>query len=196
MTTTAAAYATTWMWQTGANDSILGNDGSCIDNTDATCPATLQGIEFSAGGYEVFGDAILFESADGLTYEPYVCSNAAKQKADATISTDGYKAAGLTSQKYSTAKWAYINKQNFNGEIFFAETDESATSATYTKDGFYKKPSTTKSACREWLAFGSLIVGSGSGGLSCLDGSCGLGNAGRNILTRLSPNGNRGELTA
>ena len=196
MTTTTATYATTWMWQTGANDDILGNDGSCTNNTDATCPATLQGIEFSVGGYEVFGDVILFESADGLTYEPYVCSNTAKQKADATISTDGYKAAGLTSAKYSSAKWAYINKQNFNGEIFFGETSESATSATYTKDAFHKEASATKSVHREWLAFGTLSHGSGDGGLSCLYGGIGLGVACWALLARLSPNGNRGELTA
>ena len=196
MTTTTSTYATAWHWQTGSNDNILGNDGSRNVNTDGYSPAKLQGIEFSVGGYEVFGDVILFESADGLTYEPYVCSNATKQKANATISTDGYKASGLTSQKYDAAGYKYINKQNFNGEIFFGETDESATSATHTRDAFYKDSSTTKSAHREWLAFGNLGRGSLVGGLSSLTGIYGLGGASWTILARLSPNGNRGELTA
>ncbi len=195
ITTTTASYITGWHWQTGANDNILGNDGSVGSCTDMMHPATMQGIEFTVGGYEILGDTILYLSADGLTYEPYVCKNATKQRSNATISTDGYTASGLTSQKFDTDKWTGITKQNFNGEIFFGETSESATTSMYTKDQLYKHSTAIKNVYRVWLAFGHLSLGS-YGGLSFLTGNNALGHTYWHFLARLSPNGNRGELTA
>ena len=194
ISTLTTSYVTTWHWQSGSNDKILGNDGGCIISTNGQCAGKLQGIEFAVGGYEVFGDVILY--LDGENYCLYTVSNATKQKSSAKITTDGYTDTGLRSAQPATASWNYISKLGFDGRELFQEGTSNGSSSKFYRDPFYKYSVDTKSVYREWLAFGFLSDGSGFGGLSCLRGSFGLGTSYWYFLARLSPNGNRGELTA
>ena len=68
-----------------------------------------------------------------------------------------------------------------------------ATSNTGFSDGLYIDKET--SGQREWLAFGSLYLGSMAGAW-ILDGGNGLGHTHWRVLSRLSPNGMYGNRKA
>lgn len=87
----------------------------------------------------------------------------------------------------------YIKKEVYAKGIYFPVL-AGGSSSTYHRDGFYMNAASVGN--REWLAFGDLHNGVGSGGLSILLGIIGLSNAWWYILARLSPNGNRGEWAA
>ncbi len=182
--TEGTTYISSFHWQTGSCDNVLGNDGSPTNCTSGKYPAKLQGIEFASGGYEVYADVILNlylgEDEETYYYEPYVCKLRANQS---TSITANYEASGLTCEQPSSASWQYIKKRSYALGVFFA-TDVGGSSSTYLRDGLYMNTATV--GTREWLAFGSLAAGVGYGGLSCLNGNNGLSNANWNILARIS----------
>ena len=190
---TGTTYISTWHWRSGTCDNVLGNDGSPYSPGSGKYPAMIQGIEYSVGGYEVYADVILNlykDSNDVYWYEPYLVNRSAQQS---TGITSNYKATGLKCQQPDASNWLYIKKEGYAKGIYFPVL-VGGSSSTYHRDGFYMNAA--NAGTREWLAFGSLGSGVGSGGLSALIGINGLSDAGWNILARLSPNGNRGEWAA
>lgn len=180
----------TWHWKSGTCDNVLGNDGSPATPNNGKYPAKLQGIEYSVGGYEVMSDVILSE--DTTNYMVKIVNDVSKQHKS---SVSNYDDLGFESPKPASAAWEYIRKLSFKKGVFFAEDTQGASSSTYTRDAFYKDAAAS-TGTREWLAFGYLSYGTGSFGLSSLDGSDALSIATWYFLARLSCNGNRGEWTA
>ena len=191
--TTGTTYISTWHWRSGTCDNVLGNDGSPDSPGSRKYPAMIQGIEYSVGGYEVYADVIMNlykDSNDVYWYEPYLVNRSAQQS---TGITSNYKATGLKCQQQDASDWFYIKKEGYAKGIYFPVL-VGGSSSTYHRDGFYMNAASA--GTREWLAFGRLGTGVGSGGLSTLSGDGGLSSAGWYVLARLSPNGNRGEWAA
>ncbi|WP_165247459.1 hypothetical protein [Adlercreutzia sp. ZJ141] len=187
--TAGTTYISSFHWATGTTDGVRGNDGSPKSCTSGKYPAKLQGVEYMVGAYEVIGDAIFSE--DTQAYSAYTCSDATKQASSVTAD---YVDAGLRLPKAATAGWAYIKKQGFSCGVTMP-TVTGGSSSTYTRDAFYSDAAAT-TGLREVLLFGSLFLGAAPAGLSCGSGLYGLGNAHWYIVSRLSPNGNRGEYDA
>jgi len=186
-------YISTWHWETGYTDSVLGNDGSPVSYTNGKYPAKLQGIEYMVGGYEVYADVILNLTQEGgeYYYEPYVVRSSGKQS---TAITGDYEATGIKLLQPAESSWQYTKKLAYSKGCFFCCEYEGGSSTTYTRDGAYLNAAAV--GTREWLAFGRLTAGAAHGGLSAFGGDSGLSNAHWGFLARLSPNGNRGELSA
>lgn len=190
--TAGSTIVSTYAWPTGSNDRILGNDGSKDAPGSGKYAGTIQGIEFAVGVYEVMADVILNQDAEN--YYAFICNLVANQ---ATSITSNYVDIGLKSKKNSAGGgWEYIKKLDFAKGVFFGTETAGGSSSTYTKDAFYKNGTNTTSGTREWLAFGYLSDGSSSGGMSYLVGCNALSFASWIIGGRVSPNGNRGELSA
>ena len=189
--TTGTTIISTYHWKSGTNDTVLGNDGSIVSASNGKFPAMIQGIEYAVGGYEVMADVIL-DIKDGY-YTPYI---ACQKKYQATSVTANMKASELKSAQPTSDSWNYIRKLSYDGEIFFGTDTTGGSSSTFTRDAFCKAGVNVATATKEWLAFGGLAGGSGFAGLACLRGDGSLGTATWYILSRLSPNGNRGELAA
>ena len=195
--TDGTTVISTWLWDTGSTDCVLGNDGSPVSNTSGKYPAKLQGIEFANGAYEVYADAILKtyqdpEDTSKYYYEPYIVLDSSKQ---ATSITDDYKATGLKLVQPSANGWYYQAKQGFAKGMFYCSSFAGASSSTYHKDGIYLL-SKNSGNIYEVISFGSLDSGVAVGGLSCVHCYGGVSLAYWRISARLSPNGNRGELAA
>ena len=188
--TAGTTIVSTYAWPAGTNDKILGNDGSKDAPGSGKYPGTIQGIEFAVGVLEVMADIILNQDAE--YYYAFICNTVAKQS---TSITADYVDIGIKSRKNSEkGGWEFIRKLGFAKGVFFGTETTGASSSTFTRDAFYKNGTNTTSGQREMLAFGRLNFGTGAGGLSYLTGNLGLGYALWNIGSRLSPNGNRGEL--
>lgn len=192
--TAGTTIVSTLHWKTGSCDSVLGNDGSPVSNTDSKHPRKLQGIEFNVGGYEVLADVILSEELieSHSHYVPAIVRRSAQQTT--SITANYTKIYDLAIANPAAAGWQYIKKEKYTNGMYFANM-VGGSSSTFTRDAFYMdKDSTT--GTREYLAFGSLGGGLATGGLSFLYGGLGLATAAWHFLARLSPNGNRGEWTA
>lgn len=85
-------YLNTWMWMSGSNDGVLGNDGSPNSCTNSMNPAMIQGIEYSVGGYDVLSDVILW--LDETDYCQYVVADESNKTVNATNTTTGYQDTG------------------------------------------------------------------------------------------------------
>lgn len=195
--TDGTTIVSSYIWDTGTTDNVKGNDGSPVSCTSGKYPAKLQGIEYMNGAYEVYADCILKTSQDESDaakyyYEPYIVKNAAKQS---TSVTADYKATGLKLVQPTTTNWYYQAKQGFAQGMFYCQRTKGASSSTYHHDGVYLLAN-NKGNSYELLSFGSLYDGVAYGGLSYVVCSSGLAFAYWVISARLSPNGNRGELTA
>ena len=192
--TEGTTYISTWHWDTGTTDAVLGNDGSMTSNTSGKYPGKLQGIEFMNGAYEIVADVILQMSYDDdgyCYYEPYIVRTSANQS---TSITTNYEETGLQCyDEVTTASWQYIKKFAFGFGFFFPDS-VGGSSSTYTRDGFYQ--AVPASQTREWLARGGLHNGSGYAGLSALTGNHALSNSTWYCAGRLSAAGNRGEWVA
>lgn len=185
-------YISTFYWQTGSTDGVLGNDGSPVSCTSGKYPAKLQGIEYMNGGYEVFADVILNLYADEngvYWYEPYTVNRTAKQ---ANSITSDYTASGVRCQQAEKEGWSYIKKLGYANGVWFPVL-LGGSSSTYTRDGFFSQANTN--GTREWFARGYLLSGPVVGGLSTISGQSELWSTYWYTLSRLSPCGNRGEWT-
>lgn len=190
--TTTDLFLTTMMWYTGSTDSVRGNDGAVVLNNKSVCK--IQGIEWGYGCYETLGDTIeqYFEE-NGQNYAGYyICRDASKIVSG---SAADHELMGRIACPASSS-WNYIKKlfgTNNAPECMLPEDITGASSSTYTRDAYYVE--NASSGLREWLSFGYLYYG-GFGGMSCVNGSAGLGYTDWGIGGRLSTTGNRGERAA
>lgn len=191
--TGGSTIISTFHWACGSCDSVKGNDGSPVSNTDSKHPFRLQGIETMVGGYEVYTDVIMnIEAIENISYYvPYITKRAANQSSSITANYTGL--TDLKVQCPASAGWQYPRRLKYKSGVAYP-ADLGGSSSTYLRDGFYMNAQGA-TATREWLAFGNLNSGA-SAGLSFVRGLSGLTYRDWNSLPRLSPTGNRGEWTA
>lgn len=195
--TDGTTIVSSWLWDTGSTDCVLGNDGSPVSCTSGKYPAKLQGIEYANGAYEVYADVILKTSQDAedtskYYYEPYIVRDSTKQ---ASSVTSDYTATGLKLLQPASSSWYYQAKQGFAKGMFYCSSIDGASSSTYHKDGIYLL-SKNAGNIYEVISFGHLSRGVADGGLSDVGCNAGVSLAYWYFSARLSPNGNRGELAA
>lgn len=194
--TTLTTCISTMPWRTGSTDSVLGSDGSPFSNTDNKNPFKIQGIETGYGAYEVLSNVFMdiVTDEDGTPKrDVYICMDASLLTTDMNAAKTRYKkvAAQVT---YTAASWKYISKCFVDPALgIMVPTETKAGSTTGFCNGLYTDSGT--SGQREWLSLGYL----GSGalyGLWILYAHGGVGNAGWDIVSGVSPNGTRGEWQA
>lgn len=194
--TTLTTCISTMPWRTGSTDSVLGSDGSPFSNTDNKNPFKIQGIETGYGAYEVLSNVFMdiVTDEDGTPKrDVYICMDASLLTTDMNAAKTRYKkvAAQVT---YTAASWKYISKCFVDPALgIMVPTETKAGSTTGFCNGLYTDSGT--SGQREWLSLGYL----GSGtlyGLWILHANYGVGYAGWNFVSSVSPNGTRGEWQA
>ena len=194
--TTLTTCISTMPWRTGSTDSVLGSDGSPFSNTDNKNPFKIQGIETGYGAYEVLSNVFMdiVTDEDGTPKrDVYICMDASLLTTDMNAAKTRYKkvAAQVT---YTAASWKYISKCFVDPALgIMVPTETKAGSTTGFCNGLYTDSGT--SGQREWLSLGYLGNGAFCG-LWILSASYGVGSAGWNIVSGVSPNGTRGEWQA
>ena len=165
----------TFAWQTGTNDNVLGNDGSAASPSGGKYPAMIQGIEYSVGIYEVYGD-MLMQANPATTEYPlgyytfFVCKDASKRSTDVTANYTELPAK-LPYVTNTTAAWRYIKTMSWSNGIIVPTDCNGGSSTTYTRDAFYFLATPNSRTTRERLCFGVLNHGVGNGGLSNSNGN-------------------------
>lgn len=160
----------TFAWQNGSCDDVLGNDGSPASPSTGQYPAMIQGIEYSVGLYEVCGD-ILMQANPATTEYPlgyytfFVCKDASKRSTDVTANYTELPAK-LPYVTNTTAAWRYIKTMSWSNGIIVPTDCSGGSSTTYTRDSFYFLATPNSRTTRERLCFGHLGTGVGIGGLS------------------------------
>ena len=194
--TTLTTCISTMPWRTGSTDSVLGSDGSPFSNTDNKNPFKIQGIETGYGAYEVLSNVFMdiVTDEDGTPKrDVYICMDASLLTTDMNVAKTRYKkvAAQVT---YTAASWKYISKCFVDPALgIMVPTETKAGSTTGFCNGLYTDSGT--SGQREWLSLGSLYDGTYYG-LWILHAHHGVGDAGWDIVSGVSPNGTRGEWQA
>lgn len=194
--TTLTTCISTMPWRTGSTDSVLGSDGSPFSNTDNKNPFKIQGIETGYGAYEVLSNVFMdiVTDEDGTPKrDVYICMDASLLTTDMNAAKTRYKkvAAQVT---YTAASWKYISKCFVDPALgIMVPTETKAGSTTGFCNGLYTDSGT--SGQREWLSLGNLGVGTFYG-LWLLVAGSGVGGAGWDIVSGVSPNGTRGEWQA
>lgn len=194
--TTLTTCISTMPWRTGSTDSVLGSDGSPFSNTDNKNPFKIQGIETGYGAYEVLSNVFMdiVTDEDGTPKrDVYICMDASLLTTDMNAAKTRYKkvAAQVT---YTAASWKYISKCFVDPALgIMVPTETKAGSTTGFCNGLYTDSGT--SGQREWLSLGYLYAGTFCG-LWFLHAGRGVGNAGWDIVSGVSPNGTRGEWQA
>lgn len=194
--TTLTTCISTMPWRTGSTDSVLGSDGSPFSNTDNKNPFKIQGIETGYGAYEVLSNVFMdiVTDEDGTPKrDVYICMDASLLTTDMNAAKTRYKkvAAQVT---YTAASWKYISKCFVDPALgIMVPTETKAGSTTGFCNGLYTDSGT--SGQREWLSLGYLGGGT-IYGLWILSAHDGVGTAGWDIVSGVSPNGTRGEWQA
>ena len=194
--TTLTTCISTMPWRTGSTDSVLGSDGSPFSNTDNKNPFKIQGIETGYGAYEVLSNVFMdiVTDEDGTPKrDVYICMDASLLTTDMNVAKTRYKkvAAQVT---YTAASWKYISKCFVDPALgIMVPTETKAGSTTGFCNGLYTDSGT--SGQREWLSLGGLDAGTFCG-LWILGAGRGVGNAGWDVVSGVSPNGTRGEWQA
>ena len=194
--TTLTTCISTMPWRTGSTDSVLGSDGSPFSNTDNKNPFKIQGIETGYGAYEVLSNVFMdiVTDEDGTPKrDVYICMDASLLTTDMNAAKTRYKkvAAQVT---YTAASWKYISKCFVDPALgIMVPTETKAGSTTGFCNGLYTDSGT--SGQREWLSLGALYSGAVYG-LWILNASPGVGYAGWDVVSGVSPNGTRGEWQA
>lgn len=194
--TTLTTCISTMPWRTGSTDSVLGSDGSPFSNTDNKNPFKIQGIETGYGAYEVLSNVFMdiVTDEDGTPKrDVYICMDASLLTTDMNVAKTRYKkvAAQVT---YTAASWKYISKCFVDPALgIMVPTETKAGSTTGFCNGLYTDSGT--SGQREWLSLGYLAFGT-LYGLWLLRAYYGVGNAGWDVVSGVSPNGTRGEWQA
>lgn len=194
-TTAGSTYITTFHWPNGSCDNVKGNDGSPKNPGSGKYPAKLQGIEFSLGGWEVIADTIVKyyqDSDDAYKVQMYFAERTAHQS---TGVTENYKASGVELDQPASSSWNYIrHKTQGRGGVLMPDAYGNASNTTHYKDAIYLLAATTGE--KEVICFGYLNGGASYYGLSCAYCGVALSVAYWHIVSRSSPNGNRGEFVA
>lgn len=197
ITTTATTWVSSIHWESGFSDDILGRDG-CFCQTKSQIssmlyPSVIQGIELMVGGYEAPGNTFM-DIVDGLTRDVYVCIDSTKLTTNVTTAKETYVKLAKQMTVERNNEWNYgteifIDTENGMNIITKAGASGSGTNTGFC-DGIYFDAAETGQ--REFLLLGHLWHWGLSG---TFFSSCGswLGNAGWNILARLSLSVFRGE---
>ncbi len=191
-TTAGSSCIATFHWPNGSCDNVQGNDGSPATPTGGKYPAKLQGIEYSVGGYEVLADSILrcYKDGDNYLAQAYTVDQVSLQT---TSITGDYTASGVVVDQPAAATGKYIKHQELSRGLFFPDVF-GGSSSTYYQDAWYF--AAQMEGLRELFVFGCLAYGVTNYGLLFAYVLYGLTHATWNIVSRPSPNGNRGEWQA
>ena len=132
--TTLTTTITTYPWNTGGCDNVLGVDGSPYNNLSGKEPFIINGIETMAGGYEVLQNLIISNNSTDNRIDVYANYDC---KTYATSITTAYDLVGQLAQTNNT--WKYGSKMvipnNHPSVILITEAEGSST--TGTGDGIY-----------------------------------------------------------
>ena len=183
LTTTISTYP----WNTGACDNVLGTDGSPFSNMSSKEPFIINGIEMMLGGYEILQNLIIYNNnTDPNNYkiQLYACYDCRNY---ATTPNTHYD---LVSHELAQTNnsWAYISKLGIDNKhpSIMVPIGTSATSTTGFADGLYTNTPTT--GYRSWRSLGYLSNGSICG-LRYLIAYDGLAGSNWALLGRLSATG-------
>lgn len=194
--TTLTTCISTMPWRTGSTDSVLGSDGSPFSNTDNKNPFKIQGIETGYGAYEVLSNIFMdiVTDEDGTPKrDVYICMDASLLTTDMNVAKTRYKKVAAQ-VAYTAASWKYISKCFVDPALgIMVPTETKAGSTTGFCNGLYTDSGT--SGQREWLSLGALNSGTVCG-LWILTAGGGVGAAGWDFVSGVSPNGTRGEWQA
>ena len=182
--TTLNTTITTYPYNSGYCDSVLGRDGSPVNPLSGKEPFIINGIEIMIGGYEVIQNLIIQNNATDNRIDVYVNYDASTY---ATSITSAYTLAGQIASTNNV--WQYISEidmpQDHSSVILPIATD--ASSSTGFADGLYSNPPST-GGTRVWLSLGNLSHGA-TAGLRPVYGNSALSFSYWLILGRLSATG-------
>lgn len=180
----------TMHYASGFSEDILGDDGVYKKGTASNSqkfPCCLNGIELMVGTYEVLGNAVFNIEADN-TYRLYTEKDSTKLTTTVSNILNNYHKDVNGWYSHNTENWCYISDVHYDLEngVYGAKTNALANSSNSYSDAFYANRAS--SGQREFLAFGSLNLGSYAGLWYC-GGSYGLGFASWSFASRPSLNG-------
>ena len=182
--TTLTTTITTYPYNSGYCDSVLGRDGSPVNPLSGKEPFVINGIEMMIGAYEVLNNFIIQNNAADDRTDVYVIYDCTKYHTSITANYD------LVGQILTTDNvWKYISKLDMpkgHPSVLLPIEGEASSSMGFA-DGVYSNPTAT-GGTRQWLSLGYLSNG-GSTGLRALSASIGLGYSYWSILGRLSATG-------
>ena len=178
---------TTYPWNTGSCDDVLGTDGSPYSNTSSKEPFIINGIEMMVGGYEILQNLIIYNNntdPDNYKIQVYACYDCTKY---ATSFTEDYDLVGYELAQ-TEQTWKYISKLGIdpNHPSVMVPTGTEASSTTGFADGVYTNTPIT--GTRVWRSLGYLSNGA-LAGLRCLGANGWLSDSSWYILGRLSATG-------
>ena len=186
-TTTATTFVKTMPWRSGFSTNLLGRDGSPNNLTNSKNPASLDGIEFMVGAYDVIGNVIASYDSTEKVYDYYVCNDSTKLTTD-TSNLSNYIHSSVKTNCTTNNAWNYIADVDLDltsGLCIGSNVGGTNTSSSRGFcDGYYVS---SASGFRELRAFGHLDAWA-SAGVSCVHGDSALSAAGWACLSRLSIN--------
>ena len=186
-TTTATTFVKTMPWRSGFSTNLLGRDGSPNNLTNSKNPASLDGIEFMVGAYDVIGNVIASYDSTEKVYDYYVCNDSTKLTTD-TSNLSNYIHSSVKTNCTTNNAWNYIADVDLDltsGLCIGSNVGGTNTSSSRGFcDGYYVS---SASGFRELRAFGGLTNGADAG-VSCVRGTSALSATGWTCLSRLSIN--------
>ena len=186
-TTTATTFVKTMPWRSGFSTNLLGRDGSPNNLTNSKNPASLDGIEFMVGAYDVIGNVIASYDSTEKVYDYYVCNDSTKLTTD-TSNLSNYIHSSVKTNCTTNNAWNYIADVDLDltsGLCIGSNVGGTNTSSSRGFcDGYYVS---SANGFRELLAFGGLRDWAYAG-VSCVIGSNSLSNTWWAFLSRLSIN--------
>ena len=186
-TTTATTFVKTMPWRSGFSTNLLGRDGSPNNLTNSKNPASLDGIEFMVGAYDVIGNVIASYDSTEKVYDYYVCNDSTKLTTD-TSNLSNYIHSSVKTNCTTNNAWNYIADVDLDltsGLCIGSNVGGTNTSSSRGFcDGYYVS---SASGFRELLAFGTLAHGA-LAGVSCVTGHAALSATWWDSLSRLSIN--------
>ena len=185
--TTATTFVKTMPWRSGFSTNLLGRDGSPNNLTNSKNPASLDGIEFMVGAYDVIGNVIASYDSTEKVYDYYVCNDSTKLTTD-TSNLSNYIHSSVKTNCTTNNAWNYIADVDLDltsGLCIGSNVGGTNTSSSRGFcDGYYVS---SASGFRELLAFGCLFNWA-TAGVSCVNGYLTLSNSWWYCLSRLSIN--------
>ena len=185
--TTATTFVKTMPWRSGFSTNLLGRDGSPNNLTNSKNPASLDGIEFMVGAYDVIGNVIASYDSTEKVYDYYVCNDSTKLTTD-TSNLSNYIHSSVKTNCTTNNAWNYIADVDLDltsGLCIGSNVGGTNTSSSRGFcDGYYVS---SASGFRELRAFGGLIHWAHAG-VSCVHGDSSLSLTGWTCLSRLSIN--------
>ena len=182
--TTLTTTITTYPWNSGGCDNVLGVDGSPYSTTSGKEPFIIGGIEMMVGGYEVLQNLIILNNAVDNRIDVYANYDC---RTYATSVTNAYSLVGELVQTNNA--WKYGSKMvipSLHPSVILI-TEAEASSTTGIGDGIYTNPPSI-GGTRVWRSLGVLNYGALTG-LRCLNAAYSLTNANWSFLGRLSATG-------